>query len=177
MRTYNRRDYPGSEATMRRSLLAIAALVTLATAPRTQAGIADSPLPAGTTLHLFSIPGAIRITNLETAITCTSYATSNVTVAVEFFAGAGGAPLNNAPGGNGMVTLVPGGTALFSSGSIAGLVPDETITSLPSFNGSARVATSSKMVECSAMMVSSLGSPPTSMVSLPVIYKLKQKGD
>ncbi len=132
------------------------------------AGVADSPLPTLTpggppAQFLFSVPGVMRLGNLETEFTCTSLSTGSVTFAVELFGSTGGMPsmpLNDVTTGNGRATLAPGATLTIATGGTAGLHEDSTISGLPGIkNGSARIVSESKAIECTAYVADKFGTP------------------
>jgi hypothetical protein len=140
------------------------------------AGIVDSPLPvlsAGeTTLHLYSAPGIIAGGGVGTFFACTSTDTANTQVGVELFGPGGGAPANDAAATS--LTLAPGATVIFGTGSAAGILIDSNLGGFFS-KGSARILATSKKLACNGFIADRGNDPPTSMVYLTIIKKTKQK--
>src|SRR5438128_5344250 len=97
--------------------------VALLAARLAQAGIADSPLPVlsagATTLHLYSVPGAIASGFLGTFFSCTSTDTATMQVGVELFGPAGGAPDNDAVATS--LSVAPGATVIFGTSAAVGI--------------------------------------------------------
>ena len=65
---------------------------------------------------------------------------------------------------------------MFGTGSAAGLSIDSNLGDGFS-NGSARILASSKKLVCTAFVADAGNAPPTSMVQLTIIAKLKQKAE
>ena len=154
--------------------------MSISLAAQSSAGIGDSPLPVlvpgVATKHVYSVPGVTKFGNLETVFICTSDAPAPIRIGIEVFGGAGGLALNNVAGG--ASDLMPGATATLSTGVLNGAFSDVVIFGLNPFgNGSARILSTSTQVLCTAMVLDSLNSPPTSMTTLPIIKKTTQKGD
>lgn len=150
--------------------------VTLSSAPWCQAGIADSPLPellpGARTFHLYSVPGVIASTGLDTFFGCTSTDTVTMQVGVELFFSSGGAPANDAVATS--LSVAPGATVIFGTGSAVGISISSNLGG--SFSkGSARILATSKKLACTAFIADISNAPPTSMTYLTVIAKLKQK--
>ena len=148
------------------AVTAIAFAAGMAGAPATFAGVADSPLPVLTSggspaLLVFTVPGVMRVGNLEAEFTCTSLTTTPFKFAVEVFGPAGGSPLNDVTptGNNGTATLNPGATQTIATGSTSGLHEDVFITGLGTIvrNGSARIVSESKAITCTAYVVDKFG--------------------
>jgi hypothetical protein len=147
------------------------------------AGIADSPIPnigPGSAL-IYTTTGVQQNDGLIGSVfMCTSTASSSITIAVEVFANTGGSPLNDVTTGNGRATMSPGVTYTFGTGGsgFAGIFTDQQIGGLGGVqNGSARVISTSAKIICTAMVADKVMSPPNSMTTLPIILKLKQKGN
>ena len=155
----------------------IAAVVGLLVAPQAPAGIADSPLPvlvAGkATLHVYSVPGGIEGGGLGTYFSCTSTDTATMQVGVELFGSAGGAPENDAAATS--LSVAAGATVMFGTQSAVGLSIDSNLGGGGS-KLSARILATSKKLICTAFLADRGNAPPTSMVHLDVISKLKQRG-
>ncbi len=161
---------------MARGFVALAFSLTL-TVPAF-AGIADSPLPvlvAGQpTLHLYSVPGVVDGGQLTTFFSCTSLEkTLTVQVGVEVFFSSGGAPVND--GAATSLSLGPGATIMFATSNANGFSINSNLGAGPIGNGSARILATSKNVACTSFLADSFNVPPTSMVQLTIIAKLKQK--
>mgnify|MGYP001418849699 CR=1 FL=1 len=139
-----------------------------------EAGIGDSPLPSypEKAKHVFSISGVVKRATLETAIRCTLVRAKEglATVGVEFFDESGDKI------GQGNFGMGVGGTNGIATGAVAS-DSFNYMSSLPLFSGSARVVSDAPEILCDAFVIEKSGSPPVSMRSLPVIRKLKQKGD
>ncbi len=152
-------------------------ILTLLVAPAARAGIADSPLPvlvAGqTTLFLYSVPGVVHGGGLGTFFSCTSTDTSPMQVGVEVFGFAGGAAVNDAAATS--LTVAPGATVKFGTGLAAGFTVNSDLGEGGASNGSARILSTSKKLICTVFIADAASAPPTSMVQLTIIAKLKQK--
>ncbi len=161
---------------MIRGLLALAFSVTVV-APAF-AGIADTPLPVlsagATTLHLYSVPGVEATGVLETYFSCTSTDTTTMQVGVELFDSAGGAPINDAVATS--LAVAPGATVIFGTSIAAGISISSNVSGGFISTGSARILATSKKLVCTAFLADPGNAPPTSMVHLDTISKLKQKG-
>ncbi len=75
-------------------------------------GVADSPLPAPFTQHVFTVPGVID-SNLGTFFSCTNLDAVSVTIGVKLFGPAGGArnemPVPYTPGARALLVAFQGG--------------------------------------------------------------------
>ena len=160
---------------MRHALSVAFASFIFATDPAV-AGIADSPLPvliAGeTTLHLYSVPGAIRFNGISTFFSCTSTDTATMQAGVELFGPAGGAPANDAAATS--LSVAPDATVIFGAGAAAGISISSNLGGLFS-KGSARILATSKKLACTAFLADDGNAPPTSMAQLTIIARTKQK--
>lgn len=155
---------------MRRSLSALVAALVLAPASLL-AGIADTPLPPGTS-HLFSIAGVVNISGYGTFVTCTSTTADPQTVTLEVF-GANGLAAGTAsmvlPGhGSGRLGTRPSASFIFAP-------TDDTGSGLITFGAARIVSTVKNKLVCTAAVGDAVNDPPTSMGSLNVVAKLKQK--
>ena len=145
--------------------VAFALALMLAWAPRSFGGVADSPLPAltsgGGSVHVFTVPGVMKVGNLETEFSCTSLTTTPIKFGVEIFPPAGGAPLNDVSfaTGNGAATLAPGATWTITTGTTMGLHEDSSISGLGTSvkNGSARIVAELKAITCTAFVADKYG--------------------
>src|SRR5437773_1208563 len=91
----------------------VAVSLTLAVAAPVLAGIADTPLPAGTKF-LYSVPGVINTsTGFGTFFECTNVDKASATIGVEVFGTAGGAPLNDFTATS--VSVAPGATIMLGT--------------------------------------------------------------
>lgn len=172
------------------SLLLTLLLTCIIAVPAAFAGVTDSPKirfsDGSKSKHVFSVPGVIAAQgNLETVFICTSLEKKKtINIGVEVFDKAGGDPLNDISLAGvldgAMVGVAAGETVTFeTAGSgITATVGDVVIDLNAAVvdQGSARIVSTGKIM-CSAMIMSSGGTPPTSMVSLQVIAKTKQKGN
>lgn len=171
----------------RSTLMAVVVSITLVLGAGAHAGIADWPLPvlaAGKpTLHLYSVAGVGGGGYLLGAyFMCTSTDAAPMQVGVEVFAAGGGcssppgcAPINDGVASS--LTVDPGATVTFGTASAAGLIIHSDLAALIGTPGSARILSTSKKLICTAFLADRLSAPPTSMVHLDVVSKLKQKGD
>jgi hypothetical protein len=161
---------------MHRTLSALVVALALAAVPAF-AGIADSPLPVlsagATTIHLYSVPGVIRIAGLATFFSCTSTDTATMQVGVEVFGPGGGAPSNDAAATS--LSVAPGVTVIFGTSAAAGIFIDSSLGSGSMSKGSARILATSKKLACTAFLADDGNLPPTSMAQLTIIAKTKQK--
>ena len=165
---------------MGHTLAALVAVLTLTAAPAF-AGIVDSPLPvldpAAKTIHLYSVPGVVSDlgTTLGTFFSCTSTASSPVTVGVEVFPSAGGPAMNNASTTS--LVAAPGSTVTFATVNPASGVDSNLGT--PTFVsvkwGSARILATSKSLVCTAWVAEANTGTPTVAYDLTIIAKTKQK--
>jgi len=161
-----------------RLMLTAAALALTLTRPAS-AGIADSPLPtlvAGkTTNHVYSVAGVVSEPGIQTFFSCTSTDTVPMQIGVELFPSPGGGPCNDATASS--LTVNPGATVLFSSnGGAAWIGIDSSLGGCTS-KGSARILSTSKKLVCTVYVADSANYPPTSMVYLTIVSKLKQRGE
>jgi hypothetical protein len=142
------------------------------------AGIGDSavpPLMGVPAKHVWSVPGMLSKPGVTSAISCTNVATDNVRIGVEVFGPAGGPALNDPSSTS--VEVVNGATVVWSATPLGSLGNAISLGAGPFLVGSGRViATSNKGIICSAFLLSP-GSNPGYLGSLPLVAKLKQKGD
>lgn len=159
---------------MRHTVVALVAHLTLAAVPAF-AGIADSPLPvlvAGqTTLFLYSVLGVHSDAGVATIFECTSTDTVAQTVGVELFEFNGGGPSNDAT--MTASSVPPGGTIAFATIPTAQFSAFSLGTSIT--RGSARILSTSKKLDCTAVVADRSSAPPTVTWPLTIIAKLKQK--
>ena len=138
------------------------------------------PLPVlvtgQTTQLLYSVPGVIRGPgDLTTVFICTSTDTAPQQVGVEIFPRAGGGPCNDAAATS--VSVAPGGTGILSTNPISnelldGQAPDSGVFGC---NGSGRILSTSKKLECTVFVGDGVNNPPSTSWQVTIIAKLKQK--
>lgn len=161
---------------MRHYLAALVTFLTFAVAPA-NAGIVDSPLPvlsAGEkTHHVFSVPGiVIGAYGMDSFFNCTSLDKVPIRIGVELFR-SNGTVHNDVTATS--VTLAPGATVIFATSPAASFAPVVDLDVTVWASGSARILATSTKFGCTAFMADSANLPPTSMVSLTIIAKSKQK--
>ncbi len=146
--------------------LLVAATLTLA--------IAGPASAASTLAPLFTVPGVINSGPLGTFFACTNTDVAALTVGVEVVSQNGTqlvAAASNA------VNLSPQSTELFSTTNALGFAVDVNLNPGVVTKGSANIWTTGKKVVCSAFLADDINNPPTSMVTLTIVRKGKQKGD
>ncbi len=167
-----------------RRVLAGITVLALSYGMGAQAGPADSPLPifsdGKAALHLYTVVGVIKKSDLETVFICTNLDTVAVNIGVEVF-DRDGVLRNSIAAGNGEVlNVVPGATrTIVTSGTVL-LADDKRITGLPELrNGSGRVVATSGAISCSAMVVDQLRAivdpqicPTCELVAPPLVVHL-----
>jgi hypothetical protein len=139
------------------------------------AGIADSPIPAPFTHHLYSVPGVLNSgapANLGTWFSCTSTSTSPQTVGVEVFPAAGGGPVNNAATSS--LVVAPGATVTFGTYNVTSFYTDSNLA-IGAMKGSARILSTSKSLVCTAFIADGANVTPDSMTYLTIVKGAKQK--
>ena len=147
----------------------------------TFAGIVDTALPelaAGkTTYHLYSVSGVNGGGGAQfgTYFSCTSTDSTPIQVGVQIFVAGGGGPANDAAATS--LSVGPGQTVLFGTLNGGGFILNSDLNVLSGLAGSARILATSKKLICSAFLADRLNSPPTSMVYLTMVSKLKQRGE
>ena len=150
----------------------------LATPARGGVGIAGWPLPvlvAGKkTLHLYSVPGVIANSLLETYFSCTSTNTATMQVGVELFGPPGGGPYNDAAATS--LSVEPGATVAFGTQVAAGIQTSSILNGHFS-KGSARILATSGKLACTAFVADPANAPPTTSWQLTIIKKTTQKGE
>jgi hypothetical protein len=144
------------------------------------AGIVDSPLPelrAGKkTFHVYSVSGVGHWGGFFGAyFSCTSTDTATMQVGVEVFGDPGGGPANDAVATS--LSVDPGATARFGTANAVGIAIHSDLVAGIVAGGSARILATSKKLVCTAFLAERFNAPPTSMVYLTIIKKLKQKGE
>jgi hypothetical protein len=160
-----------------RQFIRILALAALLVPSRLVAGVADSPLPelvvGQTTYHVYTVPSCMSGFGLETFFGCTSLEdTATIQIGVEIFGSGGGAPFNDAAATS--LSVGPGGTRIFGTSAAVGILVASSIGPCGS-QGSARILATSKKLACTAFLADHFYAPPTSMVYLTIISRLKQK--
>ncbi len=153
-------------------------LALTVTGPIARAGIADSPLPVlvpgKPTIHVYSVPSIIdQGGGLSSFFGCTSTDTAAMQVGVELFGPGGGGPANDAVASS--LAVAPGATVVFGTGSAAGILINSNLGGFGT--ASARILATSKKLACTAFVADKFNDPPTSMVYLTIVSKLKQRGE
>lgn len=148
------------------------------------ASIGD-PVPAsldGSTpvRHIYSVTGVRESASadLSTLFMCTNTqktGAGDIVVGVQVFDSDGTRDTGDVTTGSGVGSISPGETRTFSTENTAAF-SGTVLGTDDVFQGSARILATSSKIICTAMIVENTNSPPTSMVSLPVFKKLKQKG-
>jgi hypothetical protein len=126
--------------------------------------------PAAAQKVVFSVPGIMNTSTLATYFSCTAVGTS-ATVTVEAFQNTG------TQTGSATTTIAANNSVMFGTSSSAGLSVDQILGSSPIGKGYAQIVSTSASLICAAYIAEVNGAPPTTMVSLPVLKKTKQKGD
>ena len=161
--------------TNRLALVTTLALACIATGAQAQIDSPPPPLMGQPSFHLYSVPGVIRGGGLGTFFACTNTTGATIRVGVELFGPGGGGPANDASATS--LDVGPSATVLFGIGSAVGLSVSGTLGGAFS-KGSARIlATAKKGIICGALLADDGNAPPTSMTTLMVIARTKQKGD
>lgn len=161
-----------------RSIVILTACVLACAAP-VRAGVVDSPLPVllpgATTYHLYTVPGVLDGGGVATLFGCTSLeATATIQVGVELFPQLGGAAANDAVASS--LSFEPGATKYFGTGPTLWFGVNSSL-GYAGTRSSARILATSKKLTCTAFVADEGNAPPTSMTSLTIIAKTKQKGD
>jgi hypothetical protein len=150
------------------------ALAFIATIAQAQINSPPPPLMGQPSFHLYSVPFVATGAN-RPFFTCTNTTNQPIRVGVEGFSSGGGGAINDASATS--LSVPPGGTVTFGSPAF-GLVVDSDPGFGPTQEGSARIlATASKGIVCTAFVADVTNDPPTSMMQLNIMSKLKQKGD
>jgi hypothetical protein len=152
---------------MTRTLVALALLAS--SLGRAYAGIGNSPIPAPFTQHVFSVAGVISNDSFSAYFSCTNAGSQSVTVGIELFGPAGGAPINTAA--TTAISLAPGATAIFGTTSSASFIVDGILGTGTVTKGSARILATSKKLICAAFLADPDSVPPVSTVSLAIVPK------
>lgn len=145
-------------------------------------GIRDTPLTRfsdGSKARLvYSVPGVVANRGgLATSFLCTNLDRKPVSIGVEVFGYSGGLLNDFSLGEGAVVDIPPGHTRTFSTQNTAAYIEDRFILDGEIVDqGSARIVATTKRIACAAMQVSEAGSPPSSMVLLPVIKARTQRG-
>lgn len=133
---------------------------------------------------LYTFTGArstgIPNTGVATAVHCSnvdkdiSEGGQNAVVGVEFF-DLSGETKNSVASGQGVVTILPGGTATITTADTQALVETETLFMVLD-QGCGRILSSSTKVICTVQVLDVENQVPQSWVQLPVFKKTKQGG-
>jgi hypothetical protein len=122
--------------------------------------------------HIYSVP-FVRSGGVEPFFECTNTSDVAIRVGIEAFSG-GGLAFNDPSATS--LDIPPSGTRLF--GPTNAWVGPDGDPGIAVSRGSARIlATQKKGIICTAFLADVFNAPPTSMVHLTIVAKLKQKGD
>jgi hypothetical protein len=149
------------------SRLLVAAALTLA--------VVGSASASSTLAPLLTVAGVVNTAGLSTYFACTNTDVVNVTIGIDVFGQAGGAPLVTA--GSNAVSIASRATILFGTQTAAALTIDVVANPGTVTKGSADIETTSKKIACTAFLVDPGSNPPVSMTTLTIVRKGKQKGD
>jgi hypothetical protein len=155
------------------AVAALSGITALTLAAPMFAGIADSPVPAPFTNHLYSVPGVMNNGVLATYFSCTSTDTVTMQVGVELFGPAGGSPGNDAVATS--LSVAAGATVIFGTSAAAGISISSSLGGPIMSKGSARILATSKKLACTAFVADPGNAPPTSGWQLTIIKKTTQK--
>ena|SRR5437867_1500067 len=158
------------------TLVTVLLAVIVATAAQAQIDSPPPPLQGQASFHLYSVPGVIQAGGLGTFFACTNTTGAAIRVGVEVFGPGGGAAANDASATS--LDVGPSATVLFGAGGAVGLSISGSLGAGGLSKGSARIlATAKKGIICGAFVADDGNAPPTSMTTLMVIAKTKQRGD
>ena len=161
--------------TNRLAVVTTLALACIAAGAHAQLDSPPPPLQGQPSFHLYSVPGVIASGGLGTFFPCTNTTGAAIRVGVELFGPPGGAAANDASATS--LDVGPSATVLFGTGGAVGLSVSSSLGGFFS-KGSARIlATAKKGIICGAFLADTGNAPPTSMTTLMVVAKTKQKGD
>ena len=139
-----------------------------------QIDTAPPPLMGQPSFHLYSVP-IIGSGGIDPFFECTNTSDAAIRVGVEAFFGSGGAAINDPSATS--LDIAPSGTVLFGPSNVW-VGTDSNPGIGPIGRGSARIlATQKKGIICTALLADRFNAPPTSMVHLTIVAKLKQRGD
>lgn len=117
-------------------------------------------------VHITTVPGAMKRDRLQTLFVCSSLASTPVDIGVQIF-DLNGILLNDVSAGVGAVlNVAPGATATIGTSTTAGYSETIVIPLQNGLQGVGRVVASSALVSCTTLVVDDLVSPPTSVASL-----------
>jgi hypothetical protein len=151
-------------------VLALAAVAALA--PGATFGGLNDPPPAAEPIHVFSVPGAMKSDKLDTVISCTNVDTASIAILAQFFDDSGTLVDPNAF----TVSFNNGESLHFATGLLPS-IPLSVQYNTGTFVGSARIVATSKKMICTAFLIDNTSNPPVSMLQLPVVRRVVQKGD
>lgn len=149
---------------------AVVAAWTLLAGGPAGAGVADTPVPRfanGQQGHVLALyAGVVKRNRLQTDFVCTVTDPGPVDIGVEVF-GADGTRLNDVSTGAGaLLGVTAGQTVTIGLGATAAFL-ESIVLALPSVaQGSARILTTSDLVQCVAVVVDALAASPTALATL-----------
>ena len=151
-------------------------VLAVATAAQAQINSPPPTLQGQPSFHLWSVPGVISGGDLATFFPCRNTTGAPIRVGIEVFGDPGGAAVNDPSATS--LDIPPGGNVRFATGGAVGFGFSGNLVVGPVNSGSARIlATAKSGIICSAFLADSGNAPPTSMTTLTVVKKTKQKGD
>jgi hypothetical protein len=159
-----------------RALSVALGLFVASAAASVQAQIdSDPPLLSGQkSYHLYSV-AAVLNNGMASVFGCTNMSSDAIIVGVEAFGPAGGVALNDASATS--VTLSSGGTVLFTTQDLAQFTNEINLALGAIHGGSARILSTSRSgLVCTAFLAAP-SNPASSMTTLSIVKKTKQKGD
>src|SRR5207244_3159820 len=138
-------------------LVAIVAVLAVATAVQAQINSPPPALQGQASFHLWSVPGVIVGGGLRTFFACTNTTDNTIRVGVEVFGSAGGAAANDPSAES--LNVAPGGTVLFGTSAAVGFSVDGVLGAGAISKGSARASSPRRGAASSAAL--SLLTQPT----------------
>jgi hypothetical protein len=154
------------------SVLTITLSVTVLSLPSSATAGLNDPPPASLPVHVYSVPGAMKSDKLDTVVACTDVDSVSVGLNVQYYDRFG--VLLNPTGPT--FSIQPGESLHFATALLPS-IPLDVQWNTGTFVGSARVVATSKKLLCTAFILDNTSNPPISMMQLPVIRKVLQKGD
>jgi len=156
--------------------VSVLAVLLLAASADAQINSAPPALMGQPSYHIYTVPGLIDAGGLATFFSCSNTTSSNIRVGVEVFGGSGGAAANDPSATS--LDLLPGGAFWFCTSTALGFSCQSNLGASIGARGTARIlATERSGIICTAVLADVTSAPPTSMVQLNIVKKLKQKGD
>jgi len=116
--------------------------------------------------HSVLIPGAVKRSRNQTEFLCTSLATQPIDIGIQIFAPDGTLRNDVATGNGAVLGVAPGATVTLGTTGTAAFLETQVMTLQGVSQGMARVVSNSAEVACTALVLDSLVTPPTSMSGL-----------